>query len=70
VLDVGCGWGSFAKFAAEKYGAQVVGITVSKEQAELARERCKGCRSRYGSKTTATTTGTFDHIVSLGCLST
>jgi cyclopropane-fatty-acyl-phospholipid synthase len=41
VLDVGCGWGSFAKFAAENYGAKVVGITVSKEQAELTRERCK-----------------------------
>ncbi|OYV27273.1 MAG: cyclopropane-fatty-acyl-phospholipid synthase, partial [Parcubacteria group bacterium 20-58-5] len=36
ILDIGCGWGSFAKFAAEKYGASVVGITVSKEQAVLA----------------------------------
>ncbi|MDD2657080.1 MAG: cyclopropane fatty acyl phospholipid synthase [Candidatus Pacebacteria bacterium] len=42
VLDIGCGWGSFAKFAAEKYGASVVGITISKEQATLARELCKG----------------------------
>src|SRR6185312_11230380 len=42
VLDIGCGWGSFAKFAAEKYGAHVTGITISKEQAELAREKCKG----------------------------
>ena len=37
VLDIGCGWGSFAKFAAEKYNVSVVGITVSKEQVELAR---------------------------------
>jgi len=42
VLDVGCGWGSFCKYAAEKYGAEVVGITISKEQAELAKENCKG----------------------------
>ncbi|CAL1518990.1 cyclopropane fatty acyl phospholipid synthase [Chitinophaga sp. MM2321] len=42
VLDIGCGWGSFAKFAAEKYGVQVTGITVSSEQAKLARELCKG----------------------------
>ncbi|HWU24251.1 MAG TPA: class I SAM-dependent methyltransferase, partial [Candidatus Paceibacterota bacterium] len=42
VLDIGCGWGSFAKFAAEKYGAEVVGLTVSVEQAALARERCAG----------------------------
>lgn len=42
VLDVGCGWGSFCKYAAEKYGAEVIGITISKEQAELAKENCKG----------------------------
>lgn len=41
LLDIGCGWGGLAKFAAEKYGVRVVGITVSKEQAALARERCK-----------------------------
>ena len=32
VLDLGCGWGSFAGFAAERYGVEVVGVTVSKEQ--------------------------------------
>jgi cyclopropane-fatty-acyl-phospholipid synthase len=42
VLDIGCGWGSFAKFAAERYGASVVGVTVSKEKSALGRERCKG----------------------------
>ncbi len=39
VLDVGCGWGSFAIHAAERHGAEVVGITVSEPQAVLARER-------------------------------
>jgi cyclopropane-fatty-acyl-phospholipid synthase len=39
VLDVGCGWGSFALHAAERYGANVVGVTLSAEQAALARER-------------------------------
>ncbi len=39
VLDVGCGWGSFAVHAAERHGAEVVGITVSEPQAVLARER-------------------------------
>jgi cyclopropane-fatty-acyl-phospholipid synthase len=39
VLDVGCGWGSFARHAAARYGAQVVGITLSEPQAALARRR-------------------------------
>jgi cyclopropane-fatty-acyl-phospholipid synthase len=39
VLDVGCGWGSFALHAAGRYGVSVVGITLSNEQAELARKR-------------------------------
>ncbi|HVO51899.1 MAG TPA: cyclopropane fatty acyl phospholipid synthase [Thermoanaerobaculia bacterium] len=37
VLDVGCGWGGFARFAAERYGVSVHGITVSREQVERAR---------------------------------
>jgi cyclopropane-fatty-acyl-phospholipid synthase len=39
VLDVGCGWGSFALHAAERHGVSVVGITLSEPQAALARER-------------------------------
>ncbi|SFE14040.1 class I SAM-dependent methyltransferase [Blastococcus tunisiensis] len=39
LLDVGCGWGSLALHAAREYGATVVGITVSQEQAALARKR-------------------------------
>ncbi len=39
VLDVGCGWGSFALHAATRHGARVVGITLSQPQARLARER-------------------------------
>ena len=39
VLDVGCGWGSFALHAAERHGVHVTGITLSPPQAELARQR-------------------------------
>jgi cyclopropane-fatty-acyl-phospholipid synthase len=39
VLDVGCGWGTFALHAARAYGARVVGVTLSHEQAEYARKR-------------------------------
>ena len=39
LLDVGCGWGSLALHAAQRYGADVVGVTISAAQAALARER-------------------------------
>ncbi|MFJ8668326.1 class I SAM-dependent methyltransferase [Streptomyces sp. NPDC093600] len=39
LLDVGCGWGSMAIHAAREYGAQVVGVTLSREQAAFARKR-------------------------------
>jgi cyclopropane-fatty-acyl-phospholipid synthase len=39
VLDVGCGWGSFASHAASRHGVHVVGVTLAAQQAELARER-------------------------------
>lgn len=42
VLDIGCGFGSFAKYAVERYGVHVVGITVSKQQYELGRTLCRG----------------------------
>jgi cyclopropane-fatty-acyl-phospholipid synthase len=39
LLDVGCGWGSMAIHAARRYGAEVVGITISRQQVESARKR-------------------------------
>lgn len=66
VLDIGCGWGSFAKFAAEKYGVKVVGITLSKEQLELAVELCKGLDVEIRLEDYRDTVGKFDHIVSIG----
>lgn len=66
VLDIGCGFGSFAKFAAEKYGASVVGITISKEQLKLAQERTKGLSVEIRFQDYRDVTETFDHIVSIG----
>lgn len=42
VLDIGCGWGEALKFAAERYGVEGVGVTISHEQAEYARRLCAG----------------------------
>jgi cyclopropane-fatty-acyl-phospholipid synthase len=39
LLDIGCGWGGLVQYAAERYGVQATGITLSKSQAALARER-------------------------------
>ena len=68
VLDVGCGWGSFLGFAAERYGIQGVGITISGEQAALARERLAGLpvQVRLQDYREIDPSETFDHVVSLG----
>ncbi|KKI41320.1 MAG: cyclopropane fatty acyl phospholipid synthase [Hafnia alvei] len=41
LLDIGCGWGGLAAYASQNYGVKVFGITISKEQRDLAIERCK-----------------------------
>ncbi len=66
ILDIGCGWGSFIKFAAEKHGAKVVGITVSKEQAEFAKNNCAGLPVEIRLQDYREVDDKFDHIVSLG----
>jgi len=66
VLDIGCGWGSFAKYAAEKYGVHVVGITVSREQLELGRQICKGLPIEMRFQDYRDVSEKFDRIVSIG----
>jgi len=69
ILDIGCGFGSFAKFAAEHYGVTVVGTTVSVEQAKFGREFCKGLPVKIrveDYRETAKRGEKFDHVVSLG----
>jgi len=66
VLDIGCGWGGFAKYAAEKYGAKVYGITVSKEQVEFANKFCRGLDVKIELKDYRALKGQFDRIVSIG----
>ncbi len=68
VLDLGCGWGGFARFAAERYGAEVVGYTVSKEQVALARERCAGLPVTIHLADYREARGTYDAVVSIGLM--
>lgn len=42
VLDIGCGWGSFMQYAAEHYGVECTGVTISKAQVALGEQRCAG----------------------------
>lgn len=66
MLDIGCGWGGLAKFAAEKYQAKVVGITISKQQAELARRLCEGLDIEIRLQDYRDLGGKFDCVVSIG----
>jgi cyclopropane-fatty-acyl-phospholipid synthase len=65
VLDIGCGWGNFAAYAASKYGVQVVGLTVSKEQAVVAQERCAGLPVEIVLEDYRNYSGKFDRVVSI-----
>lgn len=68
VLDIGCGWGGFGKFAAENYGVKVTGITVSQEQVALGRELCKGLPVEFRLQDYREMNEEFDRIVSVGMI--
>jgi len=68
VLDIGCGWGAFGKYSAEKYNIEVVGITVSKEQVELGRKLCGGLPVEFRLIDYRDVNEKFDRIVSVGMI--
>jgi cyclopropane-fatty-acyl-phospholipid synthase len=68
ILELGCGWGSFAKYAAEKYGASILGVTVSKEQVALGMELCKGLPVELRLQDYREVQGTFDAVISIGVM--
>ena len=68
VLDIGCGWAGFAKYAAEKYGVEVVGITVSKEQKKLAEKSCHGLSVEIRLQDYRKLNEKFDRIISIGMI--
>lgn len=74
ILDIGCGWGSLCKYAAENYDVEVVGITVSKEQAEYAIEDCRNLNVKIelidyrdlNTESLFSSDMLFDRVVSVG----
>jgi len=66
VLDIGCGWGGLAEYAATRYGCKVVGVTVSGEQADWARQRCAGLSVEVRLQDYRQINERFDRVVSVG----
>ena len=68
LLDIGCGWGGLAQYAAERYGVHVTGISPAAEQVAVAVERCIGLDVEISQLDFRQVRGTFDRIVSVGML--
>lgn len=66
LLDIGCGWGSLALYAARNFGVEAVGLTVSQEQAKIAKERCKGLPVEIRLQDYRDVSGSFDAVASVG----
>lgn len=66
LLDIGCGWGGLAEFAARDYGVSVMGVTISAEQQKLARQRCAGLPVEIRLQDYRDLNETFDRVVSVG----
>ncbi|MDT8310382.1 MAG: cyclopropane fatty acyl phospholipid synthase [Methylophaga sp.] len=66
VLDIGCGWGSFMGYAAEHYGVECVGVTISQEQAAYAKLKYHDLPIEFRLQDYRQVDEQFDHIVSIG----
>ena len=70
VLDIGCGWGGALHYFAEKYGVTGVGVTISRDQYETARQRCMGQPLKSACRTTASSAGDSTGFVPSACSNT
>ncbi|WP_426444960.1 cyclopropane fatty acyl phospholipid synthase [Siccibacter colletis] len=66
LLDIGCGWGGLAEYAARHYGVSVHGVTISAEQQKMAQERCQGLDVNIRLQDYRDLDEQFDRIVSVG----
>jgi len=68
LLDIGCGWGGLAEYAARHHGCQVVGITISREQQIYAGEACRGLPVEVRLQDYRDVREVFDRIISVGMM--
>lgn len=66
VLDIGCGWGSFMAYAAENYGVECVGVSISKEQVTWAQQRYSHLPLEFRLQDYREVDEQFDAIASIG----
>ena len=66
LLDIGCGFGGMARYAAQNYQVEVVGLTISKEQQALGMEQCKGLPIELRLQDYRQVKEKFDRVVSIG----
>jgi len=66
LLDIGCGWGGLAEYAARNYGVSVHGVTISAEQQKMAQDRCTGLDVTILLQDYRDLDMQFDRIVSVG----
>jgi cyclopropane-fatty-acyl-phospholipid synthase len=63
---VGCGWGGAARYFAERHGAEVLGVTISAEQARYAADHCRGLPVTIEQRDYRAIEGRFDRAYSIG----
>lgn len=68
VLDIGCGFGSFMKYAAQHYGVECVGYSLSKEQIAYGENDCKGLPITFVFDDYRNIQGTYDRVASIGMM--
>ncbi|WP_067703578.1 MULTISPECIES: cyclopropane fatty acyl phospholipid synthase [unclassified Erwinia] len=66
LLDIGCGWGGLAEYAARHYGVRVSGVTISAEQQKMAQQRCEGLDVTILLQDYRDLNEQYDRIVSVG----
>lgn len=65
VLEIGCGWGGFAEYAASRYGCRVTGLTISHAQAAVARDRTRGLPVEIREEDYRVVGGRYTKVVSI-----